>query len=177
MSLDPLQYPIGRLVPGTRAATPQRRAECVRILAAVPGQLRSSLAGLSDAQVDTPYRPGGWTVRQVTHHLADSHMNALIRFKHALCSDGIRILPYPQDAWCAQADVRLPVSASLSILDGVHLRWSALLHGMTEVEFGMSYFHPDDGKAVRLDEAMEMYVWHSAHHLAHITGLREREGW
>lgn len=104
-------------------------------------------------------------------------MNALIRFKHALSSDGIRILPYPQDAWCAQADVRLPVSASLSILDGVHQRWSALLDSMTEAEFGMSYFHPDDGKAVRLDEAMELYVWHSAHHLAHITGLREREGW
>lgn len=175
--LELLKYPIGKFVRGNKAETPDRIAACIAVLEAFPVKLRAEVESLSDAQLETPYRPGGWTVRQVTHHLADSHMNALIRFKLALSEDNPTIKPYLQDPWSAQADMALAVEPSLMILEGVHMRWAALLKGMSVRDLARSYFHPEQQRALPLSEALELYVWHSGHHLAHITGLKQREGW
>ena len=177
-ALEALQYPTGRFIRGTKAATPERRVECVAIIDAFPGQLRSAVAGLSDAQLDTPYRPGGWTVRQLCHHLADSHMNALIRFKWALSEDHPTIKAYKQDLWSAQVDARtMPVAASLEILSGVHARWAFLLKNMAAPDFQRTFIHPEQERTIALAETLENYVWHGQHHLAHITGLKTRMGW
>lgn len=177
LQLEPLQFPIGKFIRGTTAGTPERVATCTAILHEFPALLRAAVQGLDDRQLDTPYRPGGWTVRQVTHHMADSHMNALVRFKLALSEDNPTIKPYLQDPWSTQPDVALPVEPSLTILDGVHVRWVALLKGMSMRDLDRTYFHPEQQRAMALSEALELYVWHSAHHLAHITGLAGREGW
>jgi uncharacterized damage-inducible protein DinB len=175
--LELLKFPIGRFVRGTCADTPERVAICVAALEGFPARLRAAVEDLGDGQLDTPYRPGGWTVRQVTHHLADSHMNALIRFKLALSEDNPTIKPYLQDPWSTQPDMALAVEPSLTILDGVHIRWVALLKGISMRDLERTYFHPEQQRAMALSEALELYVWHSAHHLAHITGLAAREGW
>ena len=175
--LELLKYPIGKFARGSKADTPERVAACIAILEAFPAKLRAEVEGLSEVQLETHYRPGGWTVRQVTHHLADSHMNALIRFKLALSEDNPTIKPYLQDPWSAQPDMTLAVDPSLMILDGVHIRWAALLNGMSVRDLDRTYFHPEQQRALPLSEALELYVWHSGHHLGHITGLKKREGW
>jgi hypothetical protein len=177
-TLERLQYPIGKFVRGTRAGTPERRMECVAVIEAFPLMLRGEAQGLSDAQLDTPYRPGGWTVRQVVHHLADSHMNALIRFKWALSEDHPTIKAYKQDLWSVHVDARtMPVAASLEILSGVHARWAVLLKNMSTADFQRTFVHPEQERTIPLAETLENYVWHSRHHLAHITGLKTRMGW
>ena len=146
-ALERLQYPIGKFVRGTRAETPERRMECVAVIEAFPLMLRGEVQGLSDAQLDTPYRPGGWTVRQVVHHLADSHMNALIRFKWALSEDHLTIKAYKQDLWSEQVDARtMPVGASLEILSGVHARWVFLLKNMGTADFLRTFHHPEQDR-------------------------------
>ena len=176
--LETLKYPIGRRDPKKRADTPERIAECVGVIGAFPARLRDVVNGLTDAQLDTPYRPGGWTVRQLVHHMADSHMNALIRFKWALSEDEPTIKAYRQDAWAAQVDARtMPVEASLDIVSGVHARWVVILRNLSPADMERGFIHPETGRRQVLSETLEIYAWHCAHHLAHITGLREREGW
>ncbi len=176
-ALEGLKYPIGKFVRGTKAGTEERVRACIALIGAFPQNLRAEVHGLSDAQLDSPYRPGGWSVRQVVHHLADSHMNALIRFKWALSEDHPTIKAYKQDRWAEQVDARtMPVAASLDILSGVHARWVILLESMGTTDFQRTFIHPEQERTIALAETLENYVWHSEHHLAHITGLKTRMG-
>jgi hypothetical protein len=176
VEVELLRYPVGNFIRGTKAETPERLSACIAAIEAFPDNLRAEVFGLNEAQLNTPYRPGGWTVKQVVHHLADSHMNALIRFKLALSEDGPTIKPYLQDRWCEQADVALPVAPSLMILDGVHLRWVALLKSMSAADFDRTYYHPEQQRSMPLNEVIELYVWHGRHHLTHVVGANDRNG-
>jgi uncharacterized damage-inducible protein DinB len=172
MSTD-LRFPIGKF----DAADYSSRDENRKTIATLPGRLNDAVAGLSDEQLDTPYRDGGWTLRQTVHHIADSHINSLCRFKLALTEDdGPTIRPYYEDRWAELADSRMPVDVSLKIIDGVHSRWSSLLESMTDEDFGREFVHPETGSWT-LDRVLGMYAWHSLHHTAHITATRERLGW
>jgi hypothetical protein len=173
---DELRYPIGRFMP-VIPATSEVRAAAIRDLAELPARLRAAVNGLSDARLDTPYRPDGWTVRQVTHHLADSHMNGFIRVKLALTEDAPTIKPYDENAFAALPDMRLPVEHSLAVLDGLHARWVALYRTMTGEQYGRSFYHPELEETVTIEAHVQLYAWHSRHHVAHITELRRREGW
>lgn len=138
--------------------------------------MRAAVAGLSQAQLDTPYRPDGWTVRQLVHHVADSHANGYVRLKLGLTEQEPMIKPYDQEAWALLPDSRLPIEISHAILDGVHARWTELWRSLAPGEFGRTFRHPEIG-TVTLDFHLQMYGWHSRHHVAHITALRQREGW
>lgn len=176
--LEALKYPTGKFARGTKAETPERITACLTALEAFPRNLRAEVEHLSEEQLDTPYRPEGWTVRQLVHHIADSHMNALIRFKWALSEDKPTIKPYKQDLWAEHVDARMmPIEHSLSIITGVHARWVAVLRGMSNADFQRTFFHPEQQREQPLSEVLEMYVWHSGHHLAHITRLKTRSGW
>lgn len=156
--------------------TPALRSGAMRDIAELPAHMRDAVRALSNAQLDTPYRPAGWTVRQVVHHVPDSHMNAFVRLKLALTEDNPTIKPYDQNAFARLDDARLPVDVSLALLDGLHARWSAVLAAMTPAQFSRPWFHPEIG-AIAIDYLVQTYAWHSRHHVAHITGLRRREGW
>jgi hypothetical protein len=172
---DP-RYPIGRFSPPASSVAGVRAAhiETVRLL---PERLRAAVSGLNDAQLDTPYREGGWTVRQVVHHLADSHAVAYIRCKHALTEEWPTLRPYDEAAWAELADSRLlPVDVSLALITALHYRWVALLESLSDEDFQKGYNHPQRGRE-NLAKALAMYDWHSRHHTAHITGLRARKGW
>ena len=173
--LDDLRYPIDPLSPPA-ASVPGIRAAQIQTLRLLPERLRAAVAGLDDAQLDTPYREGGWTVRQVVHHLADSHSVAYIRCKLALTGDWPTINAYDEGAWAKLADYRLPIEGSLAMIEGLHLRWAALFDALTDEEFRKGYNHPEDGP-VNLARQLAMYDWHSRHHTAHITSLRTRQGW
>ena len=174
MSID-LRYPIGQF--DDRAAiTTEMRESAVAAIAELPSRMRAAIAGLSDAQLDTAYRQDGWTVRQLVHHVADSHVNAYVRTKLGLTEQEPTIKPYDQDLWVPLSDSRLPVDVSLWILDGVHARWTELWRSLTPAEFARIFRHPELG-LVTLDSQLQMYAWHSRHHVAHITALRQREGW
>jgi hypothetical protein len=171
-----LSYPIGKF-DWNAAVAPESVPGLIDDIAATPGWLREAVQGLSDAQLDTPYRPGGWTVRQLVHHVADSHANMYIRLRLALTEDEPTIKPYDQDKWATLADAAsLPVAISLQFLEAMHTRWVALLRSLSTVDFERSFRHPEVG-LVRLDRATAGYAWHGRHHTAHITGLRERMGW
>jgi hypothetical protein len=176
MTLSEASFPVGLFTP-VLPATAEVRDAAVEDIAALPAHLRAAVRGLDDRQLDTPYRDGGWSVRQVVHHVADSHMNAYIRFKLALAEELPTIKPYDQDVWAAMADSRLPIEPSLLIVDGVHARWTALLRQSSEAQFSRGFFHPELGAAQSLDRQVQQYGWHSRHHLAHITRLRQRQGW
>jgi uncharacterized damage-inducible protein DinB len=140
--------------------------------------LRAAVEDLGAKQIETPYRPGGWTVRQLVHHVADSHMNALIRLKLALTEDAPTIKPYDENAWAQLADARLPIEVSLGLLDGIHARWVSLCDAMTPQDLARTFRHPEHPDGPRtLDWLLQQYAWHSRHHVAHITSLRAREGW
>jgi uncharacterized damage-inducible protein DinB len=173
--LDDLRYPIGRFSAqaGGTAATRSAHIQALRLL---PGQLRAAVSGLSDAQLNTPYREGGWTVRQTVHHLADSHANSFIRFKLALTEDWPTIKPYDEAAWARLADSDTPIEGSLMFIDALHERWAALLESMTELDFQKGFVHPVNGRQ-NLERALAIYEWHGRHHTAHITGLRTHNGW
>ena len=176
MDLEKLRYPVGRfteVVPFTAAG----RSAAIEQLASLPAQVRSAVDGLADAQLDTPYRPDGWTVRQLVHHLADSHMNAFIRINLALTEENPVIKPYDENAWARLADARLPVVSSLRILEGVHERWAATCSSLTEEQWARTFVHPEHGRVMSLEYHTQMYAWHCVHHVAHITRLRTREGW
>jgi hypothetical protein len=171
-----LSYPIGPFE-WPKSVDAGARAEWLRQLADAPGRFRKAVHGLDDARLDTPYRPGGWTVRQVVHHAADSHMNAYVRFRLALTEDEPAIKPYNQAAWAELADARTgPVATSLSLIDGLHARWVALAGSLPDAAFSRAFLHPEHGR-VPLGVVLAMYAWHGRHHAAHITGLREQIGW
>lgn len=172
-----LRYPIGRF-DISAPITPASRAEHLEAIAALPAALRAAVSGLSDAQLDTPYRPEGWTVRQLVHHVADSHVNAVTRIRLALTEDTPTIKPYLEKAWANLADSRTqPIEPSLQILDGTHARWVALARAITAPEFARTVVHPEHGRTMSVDTLCGLYAWHGRHHVAHITALRQREGW
>ena len=170
-----LSYPIGKFKRPTEFSA-ESRAATIAGIAAAPAAMRRAVAGLSDAQLDTPYRPGGWTVRQVVHHLGDSHMNAFIRTKLALTEENPTVKPYNETEWAKLVDAQLPIEPSLSLIEVVHARWVAVLRSMTPAQFSRTLMHPENGPTV-MDGMLAMYDWHGKHHVAHVTGLRERERW
>jgi hypothetical protein len=170
-----LRYPIGP-EPTFAPIAATIRVNHVDVIERLPQSIRAAVNGLADAQLDTPYRPGGWTVRQVVHHLADSHMHAFMRLKWALTEDGPTIKPYDEASWAELADSALGVEVSLRILDGIHARWVALYRAMDEAGFARQFHHPERGP-LTLDHHLHIYAWHSQHHVAHVTELRRREGW
>jgi hypothetical protein len=174
MTVD-LSYPVGRFDKNATWTAESRRA-AIESIAALPQKLRAAVNGLTEAQIDTPYRPGGWTVRQLVHHVADSHMNGYIRTKLAVTEDKPTIKPYDQDAWSQLPDSKLPIEISLVILDSVHQRWTVINRSLKDEDFQRTFVHPELGPLV-LDTHTHLYGWHSRHHLAHVTGLRERERW
>lgn len=175
--MSDLRFPTGKFVRPTQALSDDERRRLVDAIAATPSQLRSAVRGLSDQQLDTPYRPGGWTVRQVAHHVPDSHMNAYVRFKLALTEDHPRIKPYDEARWAELHDTgATPVETSLTLLDALHARWVTLLRSMRAGDFGRTLEHPESG-TMTLDQMLALYGWHGAHHVAHVTQLRAREGW
>src|SRR5688572_14346979 len=171
-----LQYPIGRMT-HVMSANDQMRRTAIDEIAALPARMRQAVAGLTEAQLDTPYRPDGWTVRQVVHHVADSHINGFVRLKLALTEDNPTIKPYEEKRWAELADMRLPIEVSLVILDNVHARWDAVYRAMTPAQFSRTFFHPELKDTLTLDTHVQLYGWHSRHHVGHITALRTREGW
>ena len=174
--MEDIRYPIGKSNAKPSLAASER-GPLIRQIAEAPAALRAAVKGLTPAQLDTPYREGGWTPRQIVHHLADSHMNTLIRFKLALTQDKPGIVPYSQDAWAATADViGMDPAASLSILDGLHARLAALLQSMKPEDFARTFRHPERGE-MTLDHNLQIYAWHGRHHTAQITEQRKRLGW
>ena len=169
---DP-RYPIGEF----DLANFTDRDENLRTIAELPAKVAAAANCLSDEQLDTPYRDGGWTVRQTVHHIADSHMNSQIRFKLALTEDEVpTIKPYYEDRWAELGDSKLPVNVSLNLIESIHTRWSALLASMTDDDFEKKFIHPETGEWT-LERALALYAWHSKHHTGHIISLRERMGW
>lgn len=171
---DP-RYPIGPFVRPTSLDSEARR-EAIEVIREIPDRFRRAVEGLEERQLDTPYRVGGWTVRQVAHHLPDSHMNAYIRLKVALTEEAPTIKPYDEAAWAKLADSRLSIDVSLRLLDAVHERWVVLLDSMSNGEWARTFVHPEVG-LTRLDQLAALYAWHGRHHIAHVTMLRERMGW
>ena len=173
--LDDLRYPIGRFTPPT-SSEPAARSEHISVLRMLPGNLQAAISGLSHTQLDTPYRDGGWTVRQLIHHVADSHANAYVRTKLALTEDWPTIKPYDEAAWARLPDSQLPIDGSLAMISALHERWVALLESLSESDFHRGYNHPESGRQ-ELSTVLALYAWHSRHHTAHITALRSRMCW
>lgn len=175
MSADP-RYPIGKAELIEHLSDEQRR-QLIDTIAATPARLREAIKGLSPQQLDTPYRDGGWTVRQVVHHLPDSHMNAFIRTKLTVTEDNPTIKPYNEDAWSKLGDVpNTPIDISLNLLENLHKRWDILLRSLKPADFARTFRHPERGN-LTLDQNVCIYAWHGQHHVAHITELRKRMGW
>ena len=174
--MEDIRYPIGKFDRSQGPHTPEERKKLIDSIADVPEHLKQAVTGLNGKQLDTPYREGGWTVRQVTHHLADSHMNAYIRYKLALTEDNPTIKPYDEAAWARLADSQLPVAVSLDLIQALHLRWVSLLESVGEEDFRRGYVHPEGGRQT-LAQVLALYDWHSRHHTAHIANLRSRMGW
>ncbi len=175
-SQDDLRYPIGRFhAPASTSA--EERAAQIETLRRLPERLGAAVDGLDDRQLDTPYREGGWTVRQLVHHFADSHANSYVRFKLALTEEWPTIKPYDEAAWAALPDSRtLPIETSLNWIEAMHARWVAMLESMSEDDFQKGFHHPEIGPQ-KLATSLALYAWHSRHHTAHITNLRARMGW
>ncbi len=172
--MDP-RYPIGEFEKPEKL-TAAERAEAIDAIAAAPSELRKVVDGLVDAQLDWPYRPDGWTVRQVVHHLPDSHLNSFIRFKLGLTETTPRIGTYQEALWAELPDASLPIDVSLRLLDALHERWVALLRSLDNSDWARTIDHPEMGR-LRLDQLLALYGWHSRHHVAHIRSLRGRMGW
>lgn len=173
---DTLRYPIGKFS-FPESTTSQERKEWIREISEAPLKLRTAVAGLSPEQLDTPYRPNGWTVRQVIHHVPESHLNSYIRFKLALTEDTPLIKPYDEGLWADLPDVGVtPVEVSLTLLESLHQRWVRVLDLITDADYARQFRHPELG-LVRLDQNLALYAWHGKHHVAHITSLRARMGW
>jgi len=171
------RYPVGPFVVEGEI-TPARRKGWISEIAEAPAQLRSAVHRLTEAQFDTPYREGGWTVRQVVHHLPDSHLNAYVRFKLALTEHNPTIRPYEEARWAELPDTTgTPIGVSLMLLEALHRRWVVLLRAMQEQEWSRTFFHPEHQKTFSLDRVLALYAWHGRHHVAHVTALRARLGW
>jgi hypothetical protein len=176
MDLD-LRYPVGKVQFKEGGLTPADRKTMIAAIAETPANLRKAVAGLSDTQLDTPYRPDGWTVRQVAHHVPESHMNAFIRVKWTMTEENPTIKGYDEKAWADLPDAKLPIAMSLDLLEAIHVRFVALLNALEESDFARTYFHPESQRQFTLDQLLQIYAWHGRHHVAHITSLRERKGW
>ena len=175
MSKTELSYPIGRF-PG-ETTTPQNRSKTLLDIVELPGRLRDAVEGLSEAQLNTPYRPEGWTVRQVVHHLADAHVNSFIRTRFALTENQPTIMPFDEVKWAELKDARSgPVEPSLLLLEGVQARWGQLLESLSDSDWQRTLVHPENG-VMTIGKLVSVYAWHGRHHTAHITGLREKRGW
>jgi hypothetical protein len=171
---DP-RYPVGKFhQPET--ITSDERTSAIATLAELPEKLRNAVDGLDSAQLNTPYRDGGWTLRQVVHHIADSHMNAFVRVRLALTEDWPTIKPYNEAAWADLHDVMAPVEWSLELAESLHARWVMMLQSLDEAQWQRGYNHPEGGP-VTVELATLTYAWHSRHHVAHITHLRARKDW
>jgi uncharacterized damage-inducible protein DinB len=174
--LDDLRYPIGQHTRPERL-TPDERAAGIAAIAAVPAALRRAVEGLADARLDTPYRPGGWTVRQVVHHLADAHTNAYIRFKLGLTEDAPTIRQYEEQLWAELPEAKgAPIVPSLALLEAVHVRWVMALSVIRPDQWPREFIHPVTGRH-SLDQLLAVCVWHGRHHVAQVAELRRREGW
>jgi hypothetical protein len=175
-NVDP-RYPVGRFAyddDTSRAAIDRSIAD----IDSLPTLLRAAVDGLSGEQLNTPYRDGGWSPREVVHHVADSHMNAYVRCKFALTEDAPTIKPYDEAEWAKLADVKVvPIEVSLNLIDALHARWVALLRNMPDADFERTYIHPEQKNPVPLRAMTALYAWHGRHHTAHISTLRERNGW
>lgn len=172
-----LRYPVGEFAV-TGETTPSRLEGWIAEITEAPARLRAAVHGLTNEQFDTPYRPEGWTVRQVVHHIPDSHLNAYVRFKLALTEDNPTIKPYEEALWADLADTKgTQVGVSLMLLEALHRRWIVLLKSLTAEQWSRTYFHPQQQKTMRLDHVLALYAWHGKHHVGHITGLRERMAW
>jgi uncharacterized damage-inducible protein DinB len=170
------RYPIGKFQQPLEA-TPALRQQAIEIIAEAPSKLRAAVEGLSPAQLDTPYREGGWTVRQVVHHVPDSHLNAYVRLRLALTEEQPTIKPYEENAWAQLPDAKTgPIEMSLSLLAALHDRWVQLWHSLTADQFGRVFVHPQHGPRT-VDWLVFLYAWHGRHHTAHITELRKQRGW
>lgn len=174
--MNDLSYPIGQF-DRNYTTTPEARNQRLDTIKNLPDAVTAAVAGLNDEQLDTPYRPDGWTVRQTVHHIADSHANSLIRFKLALTEDEPpTIKPYYEGRWAELSDSKMPVDVSLKMIEAIHTRWTALLESMSDEDFQKTFIHPETG-VWPLEGALALYDWHSRHHTAHITHLRDRMGW
>jgi len=177
LELHKLRFPIGEYSPQTNITDADIK-EYIETIEAFPGKLRNAVNNLTDKQLDTPYRPNGWTIRQVVHHVGDSHMNSFMRFKLALTEDTPTIKPYFEDRWAELEDYKsTPLEVSLALLDNLHKRWIILLKSLTPEQIKRKFYHPEHSREIPLDELMCLYAWHSEHHLAHITKLKEKMNW
>ncbi len=175
--LEKLKYPIGKFIP-VENYTVDYVTERIQEIASFPHRLKNDVAHLTEEQLDTPYRPSGWTVRQVIHHCADSHMNCFIRFKWTLTEDQPTIKFYYEDRWSELEDNKLmPIEPTLALLEGLHYRLVFLMKSLTPEQMDRSFMHPEHGKEFQLKEIIGLYAWHGNHHLAHITELKRRKGW
>lgn len=173
-----LRYPIGRFELDSAAISAEDRERYIHSIETLPHRLRAAVAGFTTERWQTPYRPGGWTVHQLVHHIPDSHLNAYTRFKLALTEEEPTIKPYHEAAWAELADTAAcKPGVSLDLLEALHLRWVALLRSLSDDDFARTLRHPEHGRTFTLGQMLAMYGWHSEHHLAHITRLIEREGW
>ena len=172
-----LRYPVGRFTAPERVSADQR-ARFIAEIAAAPAALRAAVRGLSDARLDTLYRADGWTVRQVVHHVPDSHLQAYVRIKLALTEEEPTIKPYLEPRWAELPEARsAPIEMSLVLLEALHVRMVAALESLDDSLFSRRYTHPEYGRQFSIDQTVALYAWHGRHHVAHITALREREGW
>src|SRR5437867_11283922 len=173
--MDP-RYPIGKFN-WSGSSTVEERSRFIDEIAAVPQLMRGAAAGLNSSQLNTPYRDGGWTVRQVVHHVPDSHMNAYVRYKLALTEDEPTIKPYAEDRWAQLADSKsTPIEVSLALLDSLHTRWVRLLRSLEPTDWKKNFRHPELG-LVSLEKNLGIYAWHGKHHVAHVTELKKGMGW
>lgn len=175
--IEKLKYPIGNFLPPKETSDAFIK-QWIEEVASLPSQVRTAVVGLNEAQLDTPYRPGGWTLRQVVHHLPDSHMNCYMRFRLALTEDNPTVRPYEEQLWATLPDAAHgPVDLSLDLLEMLHKRWVVLLRAMSEADYQKTFFHPGSQKTFRLATVLALYAWHGKHHLSHITELKKRMGW
>ncbi len=174
--MEGLRYPIGKYVP--QPFSDKQLQDWLDDINFLPKHLENAILNLDESQINTPYRPEGWTVRQLVHHVADSHINAYIRFKLALTEDNPTIKPYDEAAWANLIDTQnLPVNISLTLLYALHARWVEVLKNISVDEWNRTVFHPEQKKEITLWHLLGMYAWHSRHHVAHVTALRERMKW
>ena len=173
---EDLRYPVGKWV-RLPVVDADAVATMIQQVASAPAELSAAVKGLSDTQLDTPYREGGWTPRQIVHHIADSHMNAYVRFKLGVTEENPTIKPYDEKSWAETVDAKTaPVDVSLPVIEGVHKRWVQFLRSLDGQAFARTVFHPEHG-SMKLTDLLQLYAWHGRHHTAHITGLRQRQGW
>lgn len=177
MSIELFKYPIGQFEQ-PETISKDILSKWITTISTFPERLQNEVNHLTDEQLDTPYRPNGWTIRQVIHHCADSHMNSLIRLKLALTEDQPTVKPYFEERWAELADSKsMPIQPAIKMIEGIHERWSILLNSLTEEQYGRTFIHPEHGKQFRVDENIGVYAWHCNHHLAHITETKKRNNW